>query len=427
MGIEWRTERRNVADLKDFPNNPRTFTEKGMADLKASLKSLGYIDPIAINLDGTIIGGHARRKTLLDLGLKEVDVRVPDQQLTDKQVEEAIIRLNRNTAGQWDFKILEDSFQQAELVDWGFDKSEFNAFAKPQAGDPETIPEAPVTPRSVLGDIWVLGNHRIACGSATDASAVAALLAGAQPMLMVTDPPYGVNYDPEWRHRLGINKSLTTGKVMNDDIADWTEAWALFPGNVAYVWHGGLHAHTVGDSLIKTGFLLKGQIIWAKRSLVMSRGNYHWQHEPCWYAVRDGEKHNWHGGRKQSTLWDIENMHATMGSVDDGKTNHSTQKPVECMKRPIENNSQPGDGVYEPFSGSGTTIIAAEITGRSCFAMELNPSYVDMAVLRWQNYTGMKAVHAATGKPFDDIGEANNMISPPEILHQMRKKKKRSA
>lgn len=232
-------------------------------------------------------------------------------------------------------------------------------------------------------------------------------------MLMVTDPPYGLNYDAAWRDRAHLNKphhKSATGKVLNDDRADWTDAWKLFKGQIAYVWHNGLHAHTVADSLMRAGFIMKAQIIWAKTNLVISRGNYHVQHEPCWYAVREGSKHNWEGGRKQTTLWDIKNMNAVGGSVNDGKTDHSTQKPVECMKRPIENNSKPGEAIYEPFSGSGTTIIAAEITGRRCYAMELSPTYVDMAVIRWQNFTGKKAILEESGKEFDHIPDNKELV-----------------
>ena len=161
-----------------------------------------------------------------------------------------------------------------------------------------TVPEKPVT---AVGDIWLAGPHRIGCGDSTDAAAVTALLGGLAPGLMVTDPPYGVNYDPAWRHRLGVNQSARRGKVRNDDQADWGAAWALFPGNIAYVWHGALHAATVADSLIANGFTIRAQIIWAKERLVMGRGDYHWQHEPCWYAVRD--KGHWTGDRKQTTLW----------------------------------------------------------------------------------------------------------------------------
>jgi DNA modification methylase len=193
---------------------------------------------------------------------------------------------------------------------------------------------------------------------------------------------------------------------MNDDRSDWTEAWDLFPGDVAYVWHAGLHAANVADSLTRARFVVRSQIIWAKNSLVMGRGHYHWQHEPCWYAVREKGTGHWAGDRKQSTLWQIANMHRTQGNTDDGKTNHSTQKPVECMKRPIENNSSPGQAVYEPFSGSGTTIIAAEMTGRYCYAVDLNPPYVDMAVRRWQAFTGKQATLEADGRTFDEVAAA---------------------
>jgi DNA modification methylase len=225
---------------------------------------------------------------------------------------------------------------------------------------------------------------------------------------MVTDPPYGVGYDPKWRLDAGVNKpwqKTAGGTVLNDDKADWTEAWALFPGDVAYVWHGGLHAATVQTSLQTAGFTVRAQIIWAKNSLVMGRGHYHWQHEPCWYAVRDKGTGHWAGDRKQSTIWQIANMHRTQGKVDDGKTVHGTQKPVECMRRPIENNSSAGQAVYEPFSGSGTTIIAGEMTGRSVHAIELNPAYVDVAVKRWQDFTGQTATLEAAGQTFADVCE----------------------
>lgn len=414
MAINWSTEKRNIQDLKDYDKNPRTFTEKGMADLKASLKSLGYIDPIAINKDGTIIGGHARKKTLIDLGLTEIDVRVPDRILTDKQIKEAIIRLNKNTAGIWNQDMLMEEFEHQELIEWGFERSDFNSFGSKTAINADEIPEEPSVAVTVLGDQWMLGDHTIRCGDSTNKSDVSALLGGCKPHLMVTDPPYGVNYDASWRDKAGINKShqkRATGKVLNDDRSDWREAWELFPGDVAYIWHGALHASNVAQSLEYAGFFVRSQIIWAKPSLVMGRGHYHWQHEPCWYAVKEGATGHWCGNRKQTTLWQIENMHATQGNVDDGKTNHSTQKPVECMKRPMENNSEIGDSVYEPFSGSGTTIIAGEITGRKIYAMELNPIYVDMAVIRWQNFTGKKAIHAVTGKEFKSTQQEEKKAS----------------
>jgi DNA modification methylase len=234
-----------------------------------------------------------------------------------------------------------------------------------------------------------VGEQPFQCG------ALKALLGDVAPGLMVTDPPYGVEYDPEWRHRAGVNKSARTGQVRNDERADWAEAWALFPGNIAYVWHGALHATTVAESLTTTGFTIRAQIIWAKERLVIGRGDYHWQHEPCWYAVRT--KGNWTGDRKQTTLWTIPS------GGQDTETIHGTQKPVECMRRPMLNNSSPGQTIYEPFLGSGTTLIAAQTAGRTCFAIELDPLYVDVAIKRWQAFTGEHATLLATGQTFERV------------------------
>ena len=187
-----------------------------------------------------------------------------------------------------------------------------------------------------------------------------------------------------------------TGVVLNDDNADWRDAWALFPGDVAYVWHAGLYAGVVADSLSACEFALRSQIVWAKSNFAIGRGDYHWHHEPCWYAVRKGAKGHYSGDRKQSTLWKIDKPQKS-------ETGHSTQKPIDCMKRPIENNSSPGQAIYEPFSGSGTTIIAGEMTGRCVHAIELNPAYVDVAVTRWQDFTGKEAIHEASGKKFNEM------------------------
>ena len=252
-----------------------------------------------------------------------------------------------------------------------------------------------------MARLQLKSRHRIACGSSTDPATVERALAGVKPHLMVTDPPYGVEYDANWRNEADRANgkpygARAVGKVQNDDRADWTEAWALFPGDVAYVWHAGLFAGVVADSLSHCGFKLRSQIIWAKSCLAIGRGDYHWQHEPCWYAVKDGRVGHYAGDRKQTTLWQIPKPQKS-------ETGHSTQKPIECMKRPIENNSSPGQAIYEPFSGSGTTIIAAEMTGRACYAIELNPAYVDVAVKRWQDFTGRQATLESDGRTFDEI------------------------
>jgi DNA modification methylase len=237
-------------------------------------------------------------------------------------------------------------------------------------------------------------------------------LGGLSPVLMVTDPPYGVDYDPTWRNRAGVSNSKRRGRVENDDRADWREAWALFPGDVAYVWHGALHSRTVVDSLAACGFAMRAQIIWAKDRLVLGRGDYHWQHEPCWYAVRD--RGHWKGGRKQTTLWQISSR------AQDTQTVHGTQKPVECMRRPMEHSSAAGQAVYDPFSGSGTAIIAAEMCGRACCAIELSPIYVDVAVRRWQAFTGETAMLEGSGSSYAAVADARGVVVREEALGATR-------
>jgi len=216
------------------------------------------------------------------------------------------------------------------------------------------------------------------------------LLGDVKPHLMVTDPPYGVEYDPDWRNHviLASGKPMgasAIGTVTNDNRADWREAWELFPGDVAYVWHGGLKAGVVAESLEIAGLKIRAQIIWAKNRIVPGRSDYHWGHEPCWYAVREKKTGHWSGSRKHSTVWNIDKPMKS-------ETGHSTQKPVECMRRPILNNSSPGQAVYDPFLGSGTTIIAAETEGRHCYGLEISPEYCDIIINRWQNFTGKEAI-----------------------------------
>jgi DNA modification methylase len=306
-----------------------------------------------------------------------------------------------------------------DLSTLGFTSQELAAALAPGVSsgltDENEVPELSETAVSRSGDIWCLGPHRVACGDSTDMAVVEPLFGTVQPHLMVTDPPYGVDYEPAWRHRAGVNRSGRLGKVRNDERADWQAAWALFPGSIAYVWHGALHASTVAESLTRQGFGIRAQIIWAKERLVIGRGDYHWQHEPCWYAVR--KKGNWTGDRKQTTLWTIPS------GGQDTETPHGTQKPVECMRRPLLNNSDRGQAVYDPFLGSGTTLIAAETTARVCLAVELSPLYVDVAVRRWQPFTGAKATLLADGRAFDAIAEERVAgIAPDKSTSQPRRR-----
>jgi DNA modification methylase len=294
----------------------------------------------------------------------------------------------------------------------GFSDRELNALISGNPGltDPDEVPEPPAVPVAQRGDVYQLGKHRLACGDATSKTDVALCLGDVRPLLMVTDPPYGVDYDPKWRARAGVNLNRDKlGTVTNDDRADWREAWALFPGDVIYCWHAGRYASTVQGSLEAAGFDIRTQIIWAKDRFALSRGDYHWQHEPCWYAVRKGRVGHWASDRSQTTLW-------TIPAREDDGHGHGTQKPVECMRRPIENNSSPGQAVYDPFVGSGTTIIAAELTGRACYAIEISPAYVDVCVERWQNFTGEKAERLQGGIETNDRSRPTTSANASESL-----------
>ena len=403
-----------VEDLIPYARNARTHPEEQIVQIAASMERFGFTIPMLVAEDGTIIAGHGRLLAAQRLGITEVPVMVA-RGWSDEDRRLYTLADNRLAeTSEWDPATLRLELEELKLeaggdalADIGFSDKEIaelipGMLSEAGAGltDPDDIPEAGPDPISAPGDVWVLGSHRIVCGSSTDPETVAAVLAGAEPHLMVTDPPYGVNYDPEWREKAGVGgPGIAKGKVLNDDKADWREAWGLFPGDVAYVWHAGLFAGVVAESLQATGFKLRSQIMWDKGQLVLSRGDYHWQHEPCWYAVREGATGHWAGDRKQTTVWKIPKPSRS-------ETGHGTQKPVDCMRRPIENNSEPGDAIYEPFSGSGTTIIAAEMTGRVCFAVELNPVYVDVAVRRWQEYTGREAVLESSGETFAETEKA---------------------
>ena len=402
-----------VASLVPYAENARTHSPSQVTQIAASIAEFGFVNPVLVDADGVLIAGHGRVMAARQLGLASVPVlrlgHLSPAQARALRLADNQIALNSG----WDEALLAAEIARirdeavVDLDVLGFSGMELDRLLAAVGietagtvapGDPDApAPEPPDDPVSRPGDLWRLGPHRLLCGDATSAADVARLLGSAKPQLMATDPPYGVNYEPEWRNDAGVSTTMRTGKVLNDDRADWRAAWALFPGDVAYVWHAGVHARTVIESLEAAGFVIRSQIIWAKPRLVLGRGDYHWQHEPCLYAVRKGGTGHWQGARDQTTLWSI-------GSgPEDIATVHGTQKPVECMRRSILNNSAEGEAVYEPFSGSGTTVIAAEITGRVCLAMEISPAYCDVAIERWQAMTGQPAVLDTEDRVFADV------------------------
>lgn len=395
----------HIKDLQHDPKNRRKHNPRNIGMLVDALQQVGAARSIVIDETGEILAGNGVVEAAAEAGLTRVQVVEADGQtviavrrtgLTDEQKRALAIYDNRVAElAEWDWdRLAADKAEGLTLESW-FSEQEQAAGLKqvPKGGktDPDDVPAERPT-GIVVGDLFELGSHRLLCGDSTAAGDVARLLGDVVPFLMVTDPPYGVDYDPEWRERYDQFDRHATGKVANDDRVDWSPAWSLFGGRVTYVWHAGVYAGEVAISLFSAGLKVRTQIVWRKQHFVFGRGHYHWQHEPCWYAVRDGGTSKWCGDRTQSTIWDIQNLNPMGGDSEEKSLGHGTQKPVECMARPIRNHGGPEDHVYDPFVGSGTTIVAAEQLGRRCFALELTPTYCQMAIDRWEAFTGQKAL-----------------------------------
>jgi ParB-like chromosome segregation protein Spo0J len=294
MGERLRLEFWPLDRLVPSPRNARTHSDAQVAEIAGSIRAFGFTSPILVGDDRDIIAGHGRLAAARQLGLEEVPV-IQLVGLTELQRRQLVLADNRiaMNAG-WDLEMLHLELKDlsalgADLSILGFTTKELATALNPAAAgltDEDEVPALGAAPVRQVGDIWNLGAHRVACGDSTDAATVAALLGNVEPRLMVTDPPYGVAYEPEWRNKRGISSSSRLGKVKNDERADWGEAWDLFPGAIAYVWHGALRSIPAAEGLVRAGFTIRAQIIWAKERLVIGRGDYHWQHEPCWYAVR---------------------------------------------------------------------------------------------------------------------------------------------
>jgi DNA modification methylase len=300
----------------------------------------------------------------------------------------------------------------------GFDVPEIDELLAWPTSDEEAnvAPPLPEVASSRPGDLWVLGEHRVLCGDATSPEAVDRLLAGRQPLLLVTDPPYGIELDSEWRDRPGLNgcgpaepsylkrsEGHRNTSISSDTRAGWSDAFALVPSlEVAYVWHASKFTCEVLDGLLRIGFVHHQQIIWNKGRTVLTRTHYRFQHEPCWYARKKNAP--WYGRPgENSTIWDSPSPKFIMGGSEEDKFDHPTQKPLALMRRPIVNHTKRGELVYDPFLGSGTTLMAAELSGRVCCGLELDPKYVDVVIGRWQKLTGKQAKLDGEGGTFQEV------------------------
>lgn len=407
--------------LRDYDRNPRK-NDHAVDQMVASIREYGFAIPVLARSSGEVVDGHLRLKAARRLGMAEVPV-IPCDGWADAQVKAFRLMVNRSvTWADWDIELLAAEFADLKAADFdlaltGFDSKEIDSFTlQPNAAEDE-IPPLPEVPVSRPGDLWLCGPHRVLCGSATNPEDVGRLLGDRKPLLMVTDPPYGIQLDSEWRDRAGLNghgpaepsymKHRTEGhtetKISGDTRADWSEAFELVPSlQVAYVWHASAFTSEVLAGLLRIGYVHHQQIIWDKTRIVLTRTHYWFEHEPCWYVRK--KKAPWFGkAGENSTIWRCPSPKFIMGGSKEDKFDHPTQKPVELMRRPILNHTKRGELVYEPFLGSGTTLAAAELTERACAGIELDPKYVDVVVQRWQKLSGRDATLDGDGGTFPQV------------------------
>ena len=390
------------APEKLIPNekNWRLHPERQKRALAGVLGDVGWVQQVVVNRrTGRLVDGHLR----VALALERAETEVPVVYVDLDEREEALVLATLDplaALADVDAGKLEALLREVRLDDPAVNDmlTELAKNAGVVLGEPEQpVVEVPAEIeraeelrekwQTARGQLWEIPSatvegraHRLLCGDSTAEADVARVLQGVRPFLMVTDPPYGVEYDPTWREKATGHRVVARGSVANDDRADWQESWDLFPGDVAYVWHAGLFAAEVLAGLHEAGFRPRAQIVWVKQHFVLSRGDYHWQHEPCWYAVRHGRPSHWAGDRAQATTWLVQSLNPMGGNRVEEKTGHGTQKPVELFARAYRNHE--ADEVYEPFAGSGTALVAAEQLRRICLGIEIEPKYVAVVLER---------------------------------------------
>lgn len=406
-----KIESRLLKDIIPYAKNLRKISQKAIDKVALSIAEYGPRQPIVVDKDDVIIVGTVRFLASSQLGLESFPVHVAEG-LTPAQVREYRIMDNRShEETDWDLDIvklemIELEALKCDLKFTGFEPREIDEFLTGGIDDQAAneAPAPPANPISRAGDLWLCGPHRVLDGDATNPEHVIRVLGDLRPPLMTVDAPYGVSLNPLWRQEAGLGTLVQTGKIANDDRVDWSEAYKLFPGDVAYIWHAGIHSGPVAAGIQRVGFEIRAQIIWTKPHFVLSRGPYHFQHEPAFFCVRKGARSHWRGDRTQSTVWPVATLNPFGGkNQEETATGHGSQKPLELFRRPILGHTERGQAVFDPFLGSGTSLVAAELTERVCCGLEIYDAYVDVIVCRWQQLTGRQATLDGDGRSFDVI------------------------
>ena len=406
-----KIKRKKVDALIPYARNARTHSDEQVAQIAASIKEWGWTTPVLVDEDGEIIAGHGRVMAARKLGIEEVPTMTATG-WTKAQKQAYVLADNQlpQNAG-WDMDLL--SVEMKDLDADGFDLSLIgfgddmlaNMLVDETEGltDEDAVPDVPETPVTVLGDVWLLGDHRLMCGDSTSIDAVEKLMNGQKADMVFTDPPYGVAYEQGKFTGKAVKNKFDP--IVNDDktgnelylfmIDVFANITTITIDNASfYVWSPPLfEGFEIANAVKDCGIKIQSQIIWDKGRLVLGRADYHWQHEICWYGFKTtANKHYWCGDRKQTSVWK---------QTRDTNYSHPTQKPVELATRAIENSTQsPSNSVIDLFGGSGSTLIACEKTARDCRMMELEPKYCDVIVKRWCEFTGKDATLEANGKSF---------------------------
>jgi DNA modification methylase len=398
-----------VERLIPYARNARTHSDAQVAQIAGSIAEFGFVNPILIGEGGIIIAGHGRLLAAQRLGMKEVPV-IMLAHLTETQRRALVIADNRIALNAgWDEEMLKLELADLDGLDFnldllGFGDDELDAMLhNPEAEDGFTddnaVPEVAAEAVSKPGDIWILGNHRLLCGDSTLVDSVEKVLAGALADMVFTDPPYNVNYGATAKDKMGGNRRSIKNDNLGEEFGGFLQQACA---NILAVCKGAVYVCMSSSELdtLKAAFREAGGhwstfIIWAKNSFTLGRADYQRQYEPILYGWKEGTDHYWCGARNQGDVWFI--------NKPVSNDLHPTMKPVELVQRAIENSSKSRDIVFDPFGGSGTTMIAAEKTGRSARLIELDPLYCDVIVRRWQEFTGKEAIHEEEGRTFADL------------------------